>query len=76
MTYGDDYKIKVWDYKLQRCLFTLLGHLKYIRTVQFQPNASHFPRVPRASDDQTLPRLWDFGRGAACRSSRGTATTS
>ena len=51
MTGGNDYKIKVWDYKLQRCLFTLLGHLKYIRTVQFQPNASHFPRAPRASDD-------------------------
>lgn len=32
---GDDYKIKVWDYKLRRCLFTLLGHLDYIRTVQF-----------------------------------------
>ena len=32
---GDDYKIKVWDYKLRRCRFTLLGHLDYIRTVQF-----------------------------------------
>jgi coatomer protein complex subunit alpha (xenin) len=31
---GDDYKIKIWDYKLHRCLFTLLGHLDYIRTVQ------------------------------------------
>jgi coatomer subunit alpha len=36
---GDDYKIKVWDYKLRRCLFTLLGHLDYIRTVQFHPSA-------------------------------------
>jgi hypothetical protein len=26
---------QVWDYKLRRCLFTLLGHLDYIRTVQF-----------------------------------------
>ena len=32
---GDDYKVKVWNYKLRRCLFTLLGHLDYIRTVQF-----------------------------------------
>ena len=31
---GDDYKIKVWNYKQRRCLFTLLGHLDYIRTVQ------------------------------------------
>ena len=56
---GDDYKIKVWDYKLRRCLFTLLGHLDYIRTVQFHPNASQFPWILSASDDQTL-RLWDF----------------
>ena len=56
---GDDYKIKVWDYKLRRCLFTLLGHLDYIRTVQFHPNPSQFPWILSASDDQTL-RLWDF----------------
>ena len=31
---GDDYKLKVWNYKQRRCLFTLLGHLDYIRTVQ------------------------------------------
>lgn len=58
---GDDYKIKVWDYKLRRCLFTLLGHLDYIRTVQFHPNPSQFPWILSASDDQTL-RLWDFNR--------------
>lgn len=56
---GDDYKIKVWDYKLRRCLFTLLGHLDYIRTVQFHPG--QFPWVLSASDDQTL-RLWDYSR--------------
>ena len=56
---GDDYKIKVWDYKLRRCLFTLLGHLDYIRTVQFHPNAAQFSWILSASDDQTL-RLWDF----------------
>lgn len=60
---GDDYKIKVWDYKLRRCLFTLLGHLDYIRTVQFHPGtgAAAFPWILSASDDQTL-RLWDFSR--------------
>ncbi|VVB08509.1 unnamed protein product [Arabis nemorensis] len=25
----------VWNYKTHECLFTLLGHLDYIRTVQF-----------------------------------------
>ena len=56
---GDDYKIKVWDYKLRRCLFTLLGHLDYIRTVQFHPDPAKYPWILSASDDQTL-RLWDF----------------
>ena len=56
MTGGDDYKIKVWDYKLQRCLSTLLCHLNYIRTVKFQLNASQFPGVLRVSDDQTRCR--------------------
>jgi len=26
---------KVWNYKQRRCLFTLLGHLDYIRTTTF-----------------------------------------
>ena len=56
---GDDYKIKVWDYKLRRCLFTLLGHLDYIRTVQFHPGTQ--PWILSASDDQTL-RLWDYAK--------------
>ena len=48
---GDDYKIKVWDYKLRRCLFTLLGHLDYIRTVNFH---RELPWIVSASDDQTI----------------------
>lgn len=53
---GDDYKIKVWNYKLRRCLFTLLGHLDYIRTVQFHPE---YPWIVSASDDQTI-RIWNW----------------
>lgn len=53
---GDDYKIKVWNYKLRRCLFTLLGHLDYIRTVQFH---NEYPWIVSASDDQTI-RLWNW----------------
>jgi coatomer protein complex subunit alpha (xenin) len=53
---GDDYKIKVWDYKLRRCLFTLLGHLDYIRTVQFH---NEFPWLVSGSDDQTI-RIWNW----------------
>jgi WD40 repeat protein len=47
---GDDYKIKVWNYKTHRCLFTLHGHLDYIRTVQFH---DEHPWIVSASDDQT-----------------------
>ena len=32
---GDDYKIKIWNYKQKKCIFTLLGHLDYIRSTFF-----------------------------------------
>ncbi|XP_022884750.1 coatomer subunit alpha-1-like isoform X2 [Olea europaea var. sylvestris] len=52
----DDYKIMVWNYKLHSCLFTLLGHLDYIRTVQFH---HEYPWIVSASDDQTI-RIWNW----------------
>ncbi|KAJ7598741.1 coatomer subunit alpha-2 [Mycena floridula] len=56
-TGGDDYKIKVWDIRPQnrRCLFTLHGHLDYIRTVQFH---HEMPWIISTSDDQTI-RIWN-----------------
>ena len=48
--------LQVWNYKLRRCLFTLLGHLDYIRTVQFH---SEYPWIVSASDDQTI-RIWNW----------------
>ncbi|PPR00758.1 hypothetical protein CVT24_000783 [Panaeolus cyanescens] len=56
-TGGDDYKIKVWDIRPQnrRCLFTLHGHLDYVRTVQFH---HEMPWILSASDDQTI-RIWN-----------------
>jgi len=53
---GDDYKIKVWNYKMRRCIFTLLGHLDYIRTVAFH---DEHPWIVSASDDQTI-RIWNW----------------
>lgn len=53
---GDDYKIKVWNYKLRRCIFTLIGHLDYIRTVYFHHES---PWIVSASDDQTV-RIWNW----------------
>ena len=46
----------MWNYKLRRCLFTLLGHLDYIRTVQFH---QEYPWIVSASDDQTI-RIWNW----------------
>jgi coatomer subunit alpha len=31
---GDDFLIKVWSFTQRKCLFTLVGHLDYVRTVQ------------------------------------------
>ncbi|KAI5659249.1 hypothetical protein M9H77_28042 [Catharanthus roseus] len=52
--------IKVGNYKLHRCLFTLLGHLDYIRTVQFHHESPWIDLVVSASLDQTV-RVWDIG---------------
>ncbi|KAI6124422.1 COPI alpha subunit C-terminus-domain-containing protein [Pisolithus croceorrhizus] len=49
--------IRVWDLRPQnrRCLFTLHGHLDYVRTVQFH---HEMPWILSASDDQTI-RIWN-----------------
>ena len=53
---GDDYKIKVWNHKTRKCLFTLSGHLDYVRTVFFD---HEHPWILSASDDQTI-RIWNW----------------
>jgi len=58
---GDDYKIKVWNYKLRRCQFTLSGHMDYIRTTVFH---HEYPWILSASDDQTI-RIWNW-QSRAC----------
>ena len=40
---------QVWNYKQRRCIFTLLGHLDYIRTTVFH---HEYPWILSASDDQ------------------------
>lgn len=56
VTGGDDYKIKVWNYQQRRCLFTLLGHMDYVRTVFFH---HEWPWIISASDDNTI-RIWNW----------------
>ena len=63
VTGGDDYKIKVWDCADRLFRFTFVGHLGWVRTVEFHPNPSEYPWILSASDDQTL-RIWDYHRQA------------
>lgn len=53
---GDDYKVRVWNYKTKKCLFTLNGHMDYVRTVYFH---HEYPWIISASDDQTI-RIWNW----------------
>ena len=53
---GDDYKIKVWNHKTGKVLFTLHGHLDYVRSVFFH---HEHPWIISASDDQTI-RIWNW----------------
>ena len=57
---GDDYKIKVWSYQTRRCLFTLNGHLDYVRTVFFH---HELPWIVSSSDDRK--RMQWVGRAMA-----------
>lgn len=41
---------------MKRCIFTLLGHLDYIRTTYFH---NEYPWILSASDDQTI-RIWNW----------------
>lgn len=46
----------MWNYKQRRCIFTLLGHLDYVRTTYFH---HEYPWILSASDDQTI-RIWNW----------------
>lgn len=45
-----------WNYKKRRCIFTLLGHLDYVRTTYFH---HEYPWILSSSDDQTI-RIWNW----------------
>jgi WD40 repeat protein len=71
---GDDYKIKVWSYQTRRCLFTLNGHLDYVRTVFFH---HELPWIVSSSDDRkrTLPTTKGFANPNQRPSVSGTGKT-
>lgn len=53
---SDDYTIKVWSLNTRKCIFSLTGHLDYLRTVQFHHD---LPWILSCSDDQTI-RIWNW----------------
>lgn len=53
---SDDYSIKVWSLNTRKCIFTLSGHLDYLRTVLFHHD---LPWILSCSDDQTI-RIWNW----------------
>ncbi len=53
---GDDTVIKVFNFRQRKLLFTLNGHLDYVRSLAFHHEA---PWIVSASDDQTI-RIWNW----------------
>lgn len=54
--YNFNHNFQFWNYKKRRCIFTLLGHLDYVRTTFFH---HEYPWILSASDDQTI-RIWNW----------------
>ena len=57
---GDDHKVRVWDYKNKKCLFSLTGHIDYVRTVKF-----HHELPGYAVLQTTKPFAFGIGRTGA-----------
>lgn len=53
---GDDGVVKVFNHRQRKLLFSLTGHLDYVRSVAFHHEA---PWIVSASDDQTV-RIWNW----------------
>lgn len=53
---GDDGIVKVFNHRQRKLLFSLTGHLDYIRSVAFHHET---PWIVSASDDQTV-RIWNW----------------
>lgn len=61
---GDDYLIKVWSLVQRKCLFSLSGHLDYIRTVQVSNVFAR--RWARVSVPSSRPTWWQPSQKASC----------
>lgn len=58
-----DKTIKMWDVSSEMCLFTLVGHDNWVRSILFHPSGKY---VLSGGDDRTL-RVWDIANKRNCK---------
>ncbi|THV06209.1 dynein regulator [Dendrothele bispora CBS 962.96] len=63
ITASRDKTVKIWDAVRGQCLYTLIGHDDWVRSIVFHPNGQY---LLTASDDHTF-RVWDLKTGRSTR---------
>lgn len=64
---GDDCIVKIWNYQLKRCLYSLNGHCDIITHVSFRSQTKYDNQVwiYSSSDDKTI-RMWNLQQLGTC----------
>lgn len=60
---SDDKTVKVWALPTQRFMFTLSGHMNWVRSAQFSPDC----RLAVSGGDDKTMRVWDISTKSLLR---------